>query len=137
MNHADELVGTVVLVNADLPYDPLGKQDQTGFIMEANLDLDDIYVDFTDSWVGLYAANALRTFLPVDQIEKNLDKVSVLEDFDAVKQLTAIHLFVRYGDKGQQRTAMQIARDNKSIQHLCLDSLQNQIDLKISPGHER
>ena len=132
----DELRGILVWVRPDLPYDPLNKQGEVGFICEANIGMDDIFVDFVDK-VGLYAANALMTFLPVDQIHQNLAELNFLTDFVDLKKLTTIDLFLRYGDKARQFDAMILARDNKNIQHLCLDSLENQIALKIAQHHSR
>lgn len=132
----DELRGTLVFVHPELPYDPLNKQNQVGFICEANIRLDDIYVDFKDK-IGLYSSDALMVLLPVEQIHQNLAELNYLTDFDDLKKLTTIDLFTRYGSKAKQFEAMQIARDHPNIQHLCLDTLQNQIALQNSQSYER
>ena len=70
----DKLRGVVVLVGHpdDLGLaDPLGKRNQVGVISEADIGLDNIYVDFRDK-TGLFSADALFAFLPSDQIRDNL-----------------------------------------------------------------
>ncbi|MBS1525930.1 MAG: hypothetical protein JST19_09805 [Bacteroidetes bacterium] len=63
-NKDDLLRGVVVWVHPSLGIDPLHRQNFIGVICEANLELDDIYVDFVDK-VGLYSTDSLFTFLPV------------------------------------------------------------------------
>jgi hypothetical protein len=50
----DKLRGVVVFVHPELQCDPLGKRNQVGVICEADIDLDNIYVDFRDK-VGLFS----------------------------------------------------------------------------------
>lgn len=132
----DKLRGVVVFVHPDLFADPLGKRNQVGVISEADIALDNIYVDFRDK-VGLFSADALLTFLPSDQIQDNL--VNLLQDKTSgeFKALRRVELLVRYGDVTEKIKAMQTARDHPAIQHLCVEILKDQIFRDISNQYGR
>lgn len=132
----DKLRGVVVFVHPELFVDPLGKRNQVGVISEANITLDNIYVDFRDK-VGLFSADALFTFLPSDQIQDNL--VNLLQDKTSgeFKALRSVGLLVRYGDVTEKIKAMQTARDHPAIQHLCVEILKDQISRDISNQYGR
>jgi len=122
----DKLRGVVALVHPDLECDPLNKRNQIGVISEADIDLDNICVDFVNK-VGLFSADALLVLLPSDEIHQNLADMAYEVAFPDLKALTQIDLFLRYGDVNARFKAMAIARDNPAIQHLCLEILDNQI----------
>lgn len=132
----DKLRGVVVFVHPELQCDPLGKRNQVGVICEADIDLDNIYVDFRDK-VGLFSADALFTFLPSDQIQDNL--VNLLQDktFGEFKALRSVALLVRYGDVTEKIKAMQTARDFPAIQPMCVEVLKDQIFRDISNKYGR
>jgi hypothetical protein len=132
----DKLRGEVVFVHPELFADPLGKRNQVGVISEADIALDNIYVDFRDK-VGLFSADALFTFLRSDQIQDNL--VNLLQDKTSVefKALWSVELLVRYGDVTEKIKAMQTARDHPAIQHLCVEILKDQISRDISNQYGR
>lgn len=129
----DKLRGVVALVHPDLECDPLNKRNQIGVISEADIDLDNIYVDFVDK-VGLFSADALLVLLPPDEIHQNLADMAYEASFPDLKALTQIDLYLRYGDVNARFKAMAIARDNPAIQPLCLETLNNQISRDI-PNH--
>jgi hypothetical protein len=134
----DRLRGTVALVHPDLECDPLNKRNQIGVISEADIDLDNIYVDFKDK-VGLFSADALLVLLPPDDIHQNLADLAYDVAFPDLKALTQIDLFLRYGD-GNVNTrfkAMAIARDNPAIQPLCVEALNKKISRNLSNQHGR
>lgn len=132
----DKLRGEVVFVHPKLFTDPLGKRNQVGVISEADIALDNIYVDFRDK-VGLFSADALFTFLRSDQIQDNL--VNLLQDKTSVefKALRSVELLVRYGDVTEKIKAMQTARDFPAIQPMCVEVLKDQIFRDISNQYGR
>ena len=132
----DKLQGVVVFVHPELLADPLGKRNQVGVICEANIGLDNIYVDFRDK-IGLFSADALFTFLPPDHIQQNLLNLAdnqLSEEFKAVRR---IDLLVRYGNVTEKIKAMQTARDLPAIQPLCVEILKDQLSRDISNQYER
>lgn len=132
----DKLRGVVALVHPDLECDPLNKRNQIGVISEADIDLDNIYVDFVDK-VGLFSADGLLVLLPPDVIHQNLADMAYEAAFPDLKALTKIDLFLRYGDVNARFKAMTIARDNPAIQPLCLETLNNQISRDIPNQYGR
>ncbi|WP_345955245.1 hypothetical protein [Mucilaginibacter sp. PAMB04168] len=132
----DKLRGEVVFVHPELFADPLGKRNQVGVISEADIALDNIYVDFRDK-VGLFSADALFTFLRSDQIQDNL--VNLLQDKTSVefRALRSVELLVRYGDVTEKIKAMQTARDFPAIQPMCVEVLKDQIFRDISNQYGR
>ena len=132
----DKLRGVVALVHPDLECDPLNKRNQIGVISEADIDLDNIYVDFVDK-VGLFSADALLVLLPPEDIHQNLADMAYEASFPDLKALTQIDLYLRYGDVNARFKAMAIARDNPAIQPLCLETLNNQISRDIPNQYGR
>ena len=114
--------GTVVLVHPELTNDPLDKQNQVGVICEANLEHDDIYVDFVDK-TGLYTSDSLFTFLPLDDMLPDKAQLST----ENQKALYKIRAFLSYNEVNWNIKAMQIARDHPQIQPQCIETLKNQI----------
>jgi len=132
----DKLRGVVALVHPDLECDPLNKRNQIGVISEADIDLDNIYVDFVDK-VGLFSADALLVLLPPEDIHQNLADMAYEAPFDELKALTQIDLFLRYGDVNARFKAMSIARDIPAIQPLCVEILNKQISRDIPNQYGR
>jgi hypothetical protein len=132
----DKLRGVVALVHPDLECDPLNKRNQIGVISEADIDLDNIYVDFVDK-VGLFSADALLVLLPPADIHQNLADMAYEASFPDLKALTQIDLFLRYGDVNARFKAMSIARDNPAVQPLCVETLNNQISRDIPNQYGR
>jgi hypothetical protein len=75
--------------------------------------------------------------MPVDQIHQNLADLAYEVAFPDLKALTQIDLFLRYGSESKQYNALELARNNKNIQPLCLESLTDQIRRDISQYPER
>ena len=132
----DKLRGLVALVHPDLECDPLNKRNQIGVISEADIDLDNIYVDFVDK-VGLFSADALLVLLPPADIHQNLADMAYEASFPDLKSLTQIDLYLRYGDVNARFKALSIARDNPAIQPLCVETLNNQISRDIPNQYGR
>lgn len=132
----DKLRGVVVFVHPGLLADPLGKRNQVGVICEANIGLDNIYVDFRDK-IGLFSADALFTFLPPDHIQQNLVNLADNQLSEEFKALRRIELLVRYGNVTEKIKAMQTARDLPAIQPLCVEILKDLLSRDISNQYER
>lgn len=132
----DKLRGVVVFVHPELLADPLGKRNQVGVICEANIGLDNIYVDFRDK-IGLFSADALFTFLPPDHIQQNMVNLADDQLSEEFKALRRIELLVRYGNVTEKIKAMQTARDHPAIQPLCVEILKDQLSRDISNQYER
>ena len=132
----DKLRGVFVLVRPDLECDPLDKRNHVGVICEADLDFDNIYVDFKYN-VGLFSAEGLLSFLPGDKIYDNLAGLSAAikpADFLALGRVDAL---VCFGDVADKIKAMAIASDYPAIQPLCVETLQNQISRDIITQYGR
>jgi hypothetical protein len=132
----DKLRGVVVFVHPALVADPLGKRNQVGVISEADIGLDNIYVDFRDK-VGLFSADALLIFLPADQIQQNLVNLADNQLSEEFKALRRVELLVRYGDVTEKIKAMQTARDQPAIQPLCVEILKDQFSRDFSNQYGR
>lgn len=132
----DKLRGVVVFVHPELVADPLGKRNQVGVICEADIGLDNIYVDFRDK-TGLFSTDALFTFLSADQIQDNL--VNMLQDTASENSnaLRRVELLLRYGDVTEKIKAMQTARDFPAIQPMCVEILKDQISRDIPNQYSR
>lgn len=133
----DDLQGTPVLVQPDLPHDPARKQNEIGLIRIANVFCDEFLVGFADEKKGLYAADALLVLLPAEEIHQNLADLAYETPFAELKALTQIDLFLRYGSTAKELTAMQLAKDHPAIGPLCLETLQNQIIKAINQNYSR
>ncbi|WPU96454.1 hypothetical protein SNE25_13080 [Mucilaginibacter sabulilitoris] len=132
----DKLRGVVVFVHPELLADPLGKRNQVGVICEADIALDNIYVDFRDK-TGLFSADALFTFLPSDHMQDNLVNMLHNKMSSEFKALQQVELLVRYGDVTEKIKAMQTARDHPAIQPMCVEILKDQISRDIFNQYER
>jgi hypothetical protein len=132
----DKLRGVVAWVHPDLECDPLNKRNHIGVISEADIDLDNIYVDFVDK-VGLFSADALLVLLPPDEIHQNLADMAYEVAFPDLKALTQIDLFLKYGDVNARFKALAIARDNPAIQPFCVEILNKQISRDIPNQYGR
>jgi hypothetical protein len=132
----DELKGTFVLVHPELPHDPANRQNVIGIITHSDLPNDDVFVSFGGE-PALYEPDALLVLMPMDQIHANLAELAYETTFRDLKSLTQIDLFLRYGSENKQLVALELARDNKNIQPLCLESLGEQIRRSLSQYPER
>jgi hypothetical protein len=132
----DKLRGVVVLVRPDLECDPLDKRNHVGVICEANLDLDNIYVDFKYN-VGLFSADALFTFLPENKILEGLVSLSSAPKSAESLALRRVNVLVRFGGVTEKIKAMLTASDYPAIQPLCVEILQNQISREIPNQYGR
>lgn len=132
----DDLKGTFVLVHPKLPHDPANKQNEIGIITHSDLPNDDVFVSFGDE-PALYESDALLVLMPMEQIHANLAELAYETAFPDLKALTQIDLFLRYGSNDKQLVALELARDNKNIQPLCLEGLGEQIRRSHSQYPER
>ena len=131
------LRGTLVLVHPELEYDPDERKNEIGIIVNSDLENDDVLVSFQDNEYDLFTSDALLVFLPAEQIHQNLADLAYETSFPDLKALTQIDLFLRYGSGDTQFKALEMARDNKKIQPLCLESLADQTRRDLSQYPER
>jgi len=136
MNKHDELTGTLVLVHPELEYDPAGRQNEIGIIVNSNMPNDDILVGFQDNERALYASDALLILLPDEQIHQNLADLAYETSFPDLKALTHIDLVLRYGSGDKHFKALEIAKSNKNIRDLCLQTLENSLEINRGRGYE-
>jgi len=132
----EQLAGTLVLVHPELPDDPAGRQNAIGSIAHTDLLNDDVFVSFRDGVKALYAPDALLVFLPGEDIHRNLAQMGFDTAWDNIKSLTQIDLFLRYGSAERHIKAMELARDHKNIQALCLQTLENSLEINRGIGYE-
>jgi hypothetical protein len=133
----DELVGTPVLVHPGLQHDPARKQNEIGLIRIASVFCDEFLVGFADGTKGVYAADALLVLLPDEEIHRRIAETPPGLAWDDIKALTRVDLILRYGSSDQQKKAMELARQYKSVLEKCLDTLENLIALQKGQNLER
>lgn len=133
----EEFAGTLVLVHPELEHDPAGRKNEIGIIVNSDLADDDVTVSFQDNEYASFTSDALLVLLPAEQIHQNLADIAYEVAFTDLKALTQIDLFLRYGSESKQFDALVLARDNKNIQTLCLESLADQIRRDRSQYPER
>ncbi len=136
MNTHDDLTGTLVLVHPELEYDPAGRKNEIGIIVNSDLADDNMLVSFQDNEYASFTSDALLVLLPDEQIHQNLADLAYETSFPDLKALTMIDLFLRYGSGDTHFKALELARDNKNIQHLCLLSLEDRLELNRGRGYE-
>ena len=137
MNEHDELAGTLVLVHPELAHDPAGRQNEIGILVKSDLADDNMLISFQDNEYAAFTSDALLVLLPDEQIHQNLADLAYETSFPDLKALTQIDLFLRYGSGDKHFTALEMARDNKNIQPLCLESLSELINRNLSQYPER
>jgi len=126
----------VVLVQPLLAHDPAGRQNQVGMISSFDIANNGVLVRFDDGQ-AFFDADALLVLRDAHEIHRNLADLSYETPFIELKALTQIDLFLRYGGENKQRMAMNIARSNQAIQHLCLEPFEDQLQKHISNNYGR
>jgi hypothetical protein len=117
LNH--QLIGTVVHIHPEVIC-LLSKQNHVGVISEANIDLDNYYVDFEDRFTGLYGADALITLLPTDILLENLRSLkSVPQDI-----LHSIEFIAKNIEVREKINLMRLLREIPEVYKLCTQPLQ-------------
>lgn len=132
----EELAGTLVLVHPELEHDPAGRKNEIGIIVNCDLTNDDVLVSFQDNEYALFTPESLLVLFPGDDIHRNLSQMGHDAAWADIKSLTQIDLFLRYGSGDKHFTALELARDNKNVQSLCLQTLENSLELNLGRGYE-
>ncbi len=128
MNKYEELTGTFVLVNPDLPNDTAGMQNHIGIITEVEIENDNIYVSFGKLGQGIYSADALlvlRKERPVYSFNE-MDHITHIDTDNFVDILHVSMLAVSPSAK-DRREAMEYAQYNDSIREYFMISLDEQL----------
>lgn len=132
----DELTGTLVLIHPELEFDPAGRRNEIGIIVNSDLDNDHILVSFQDNTYDLFTSDALLLLLPDEDIHRNLAEMDHHSPWEDIKSLTQIDLVLRYGTGDKHFKALELARNNKNVQSLCLQTLENKLDINRGRGYE-
>ena len=132
-----ELIGKYVLVNPKLDQDPAQKQNEVGLIYKTDIRNDEVFVNFSDGVQGLYATDALLVLKPSAEIHHNLNENAFIMAFPDLKALTQIDLMLHYASPEYLKTAMELVRDNKEIQFLSLDQLDDVVSQNRSQSFNR
>jgi hypothetical protein len=139
MNEADELTGTLALVNPGLENDPVGKQGKAGIILFAHLGRDDIYLTFGKGEQALYSSDALLVFKKPDEIYKELIGNTRDIPVPEMKDLYRVGMLLDSGQSKDAKEAMKIAENNPAIHNRAMISLQEQLgpDLELGPSQNQ
>ena len=133
----DELTGTYVLVHPELNNDPANRQGQIGMITSADLDQDDVFVNFGKGQQALYSTDALMVLKEQNALYKDLiQNFKDLEKND-FKTLFQINLLQEHGNSKQIKTAMELALGNPVLINRSMTTLDKQLGLVRSAGPER
>jgi hypothetical protein len=133
----DSLNGKIVLVHPDLPEDPAGRQNQAGRIIRANLQADDIYVDFKDGKPALYATNALLVLKDPDEIYRILEGTGTDMTNPAIMGSYFVASVLHIGFASADRSAMNRAIQNDGVREICLESLSEVLERNEIRGINR
>ena len=132
----NELTGTLVLVHPELEFDPAGKRNEIGIVVNADLDTDSVLVGFQDNTRGLFTSDALLVLLPGEDIHRNLAQTDHHDPWENIRSLTQIDLVLRYGTGDKHFKALELARDNQDVHSVCLETLANSLDRNRGHGFE-
>lgn len=129
MNHADELIGKLVLVHPQLSSDPAGRAGQVGIITGADLDNDNIYVGFGKNGQGLYGTDVLLMLKSAEAIKQNLQDPQLdrkLDDYKAIFQISLLQEI--RSSTANTKTAMSLALKNPNIMHHSMTTLEQLLE---------
>lgn len=132
----DELTGTLVLVHPEPEFDPAGRRNELGIVVNCDLDSDNISVGFQDNTRCLFTSDALLVLLPDEDIHRKLAGLDHHAPWENIKSLTQIDLVLRYGTGDKHFKALELARDNQSVHSLCLQSLADSLGMNRGRGFE-
>ncbi|GAA4331849.1 hypothetical protein GCM10023149_37870 [Mucilaginibacter gynuensis] len=130
MSPNEEIAGNYVMVHPELKNDPAGKAAQIGTIRHADLIRNDVYVEFQDGQLGLYAANALLTLKKSEDIFKYLERDGHTLSFIDYNNLHKIALIERFGYPEQVSRALELAKESETVYRKGLVSLEDHLGLK-------
>jgi hypothetical protein len=142
----DELRNQVVMVQPNLPYDPLFMQGYMGIISHFNADQSAAYVKFQNQSLGLYSTDALWMLVPgflvVDKL-RSMDSDDI-ESHELV-DLLDIYLMNGTGELKYQKEALDRATDNANIMYAAVITVEDYIesflhndrDINPAPGLRR
>lgn len=133
MENTEDLAGTLVLVHPDLKDDPVKRQGQTGMLLYANTEKDDMYVTFGKGEQALYSSDALLVFKKPMEIYGQLMSESKEMSIPDFKALMRINMLLDNANSQNMKEAMQLVADNPSVIDRAMVSLQEKLGLDLSP----
>jgi len=131
MNDAEDLTGTLVLVNPELKDDPVNKQGQAGMLLYANTEKDDIYVAFGKGEQALYSSDALLVFKQPSDIYRQLISESREMGIPDFKTLMRINMLLEQAGGQNMKEAMQLVKENPTVISRAMVSLQEKLGLEV------
>lgn len=133
MENTEDLTGTLVLVNPGLKDDPVKRQGQTGMLLYANTEKDDMYVTFGKGEQALYSSDALLVFKKPTEIYGQLMSESKEMSIPDFKALMRINMLLDNASSKNMKEAMQLVADNPSVIGRAMVPLQEKLGLDLSP----
>lgn len=142
----DELRNQLVMVQPNLPYDPLFMQGYMGNISHFNAEQTAAYVKFQNKSLGLYSTDSLWMLVPgfllVDKL-RSIDSDDI-EPYELVDILD-IYLMNGTGELKYQKEALDRASNNFNILNAAVITVEDYIesflhhgrDMNLSPGRSR
>ncbi|SDF94309.1 hypothetical protein SAMN05421827_102201 [Pedobacter terrae] len=122
----NEIQGTYAQVHPKLD-DPVGRQGQIGMITYADLERDDVYINFEKGQQALYSSNALLVMRKSNEIYRDtISKVSELSTAD-FKMLLEISMKMQSSNLQEHRAALEMSLTNETTRQFSQISLQERL----------
>lgn len=139
MENNEDLTGTLVLVHPELKDDPVQKQGQTGMLLYADTEKDNIYVAFGKGEQALYSSDALLVFKQPQEIYQELMTNTRELPVSDMKALYRIGMLLDNRTSEGAKEAMKIAAENPGVQGRAMVTLQEKLglDVDIHQSQER
>lgn len=111
----DEMIDRIVMVHPDLTHDPYNQRGNVGVVTNIDLERDDVFVEFSDSKIGIYESEALLSFISVKKLEQDID--SIIEDLFLTDYHDAKRVFqlTRSDNEKSLRNAWDIIKVNPNL----------------------
>ncbi|MBE9599908.1 hypothetical protein [Pedobacter sp. MC2016-24] len=125
----EELVGELVIVNPQLPFDPANQQGMIGTIILADLKMDEITVNFGNNHTGVYAADALLTLQSKHEVYQQVLLGTQTLDQEDYKTMHRVNMFQDINTRESIAKAYDLLAENHAVLKLATISLLERIDL--------
>jgi len=130
VNTDEDLTGTLVLVHPDLKDDPVQKQGQTGMLLYADTEKDDIYVAFGKGEQALYSSDALLVLKTPQEIYQELMTNTRDLAVNDMKALYRIGMLLDNHTSEGAKAAMKLAAENPGIHNRAMVTLQEKLGIE-------
>lgn len=117
------------MVHPTLTYDPAGRQGQTGTILHADEEKDELAVSFGNNQTGLYSGDALLMLKPGRDILNTLRNTG--QQMDRGDYLEALRIYLLdAADEAGRHEALRLAMTKPDLMFATVMSVQEYIRLK-------